>query len=173
VISPRRVGSGGVNGGTGPARTRRPAARSAFRHWLVAIRYSQVRSDDRPAYPGSPRQAASPALATALACHQAWTSQHLGQAMTRIAGDITCDAPGARICGARAYRDFPGRFMTQLTGVQTLAAFGDDSTAVLFYYPHTAHASDAPAAECFTVAGGKITRSVLVCDRPSFAPPHR
>ena len=114
-----------------------------------------------------------PALATALAYHQAWTSQNLDQAMTYIADDITCDAPGAQISGAQAYRDFLGRFMTQLTGVQTVDAFGDDTTAVLFYYPHTANVSDAPTAECFTVAGGKITRSVLVFDRPSFAPPQR
>jgi hypothetical protein len=118
--------------------------------------------------PGTP-----PALAAALAYHQAWTSQDLDQAMTYIAGDITCDAPGARITGAQAYREFLGGFMTQLTGVQTVAAFGDDTTAVLVYYPHTASVSDAPAAECFTVADGKITRSVLVFDRPSFAPPQR
>jgi hypothetical protein len=54
-----------------------------------------------------------------------------------------------------------------------VAAFGDDTTAVLFYYPHTANVSDAPTAECFTLADGKITRSVLVFDRPSFAPPQR
>ena len=118
--------------------------------------------------PGTP-----PALAAVLAYHQAWTSQDLDQAMTYIADDITCDAPGARISGAQAYREFLGRFMTQLTGVQTLAAFGDDTTAVLFYYPHTASVSDAPTAECFTVPDGKITRSVLVFDRPSFAPPQR
>lgn len=118
-------------------------------------------------------QTTSPALATALAYHHAWTSQNLDHAMSYIADDITCDAPGARICGAQHYRDFLGRFMTQLTGMQTVAAFGDDTTAVLFYYPHTASTSDAPTAECFTVAGGKITRSVLVFDRPSFAPPQR
>jgi hypothetical protein len=118
-------------------------------------------------------QTTSPALATALAYHQAWTSKNLDQAMTYIADDITCDAPGARASGAQQYRDFLGRFMTQLTGVQTAAAFGNDTTAVLFYYPHTAATSDAPTAECFTVADGKITRSVLVFDRPSFAPPER
>jgi hypothetical protein len=112
-----------------------------------------------------------PALATALAYHQAWTSHDLDRAMTYIAGDITCEAPGARIAGAQRYRDFLGRFMAQLTGVETTAAFGDDTTAVLFYYPHTAQVSNAPTAECFTVSGGKITRSVLVFDRPSFAPP--
>jgi len=113
------------------------------------------------------------ALATALAYHQAWTSQDLDQAMSYIADGIICDAPGARISGAQQYRDFLGRFMAQLTGVETVAAFGDDTTAVLFYYPHTANVSDAPTAECFTVADGKITRGVLVFDRPSFAPPQR
>jgi SnoaL-like domain len=126
------------------------------------------RQGDAMTEPGTP-----PALATALAYHQAWTSQNLDQAMTYIADEITCDAPGARISGAQQYRDFLSGFMTQLTGVETVAAFGDDTTAVLFYYPHAANVSDAPTAECLTVAGGKITRSVLVFDRPSFAPPQR
>lgn len=116
---------------------------------------------------------AEPALATALAYHQAWTSQNLDLAMTYIADGITCDAPGAQISGAQQYRDFLGGFMTQLTGVQTVAAFGDNTTAVLFYYPHTANVSDAPTAEYLTVTDGKITRSVLVFDRSSFAPPQR
>jgi len=118
-------------------------------------------------------QTTSPALATALAYHQAWTSHDLDKAMSYIADDITCDAPGARISGAQPYRGVLSGFMVQLTKVETVAAFGDDTTAVLFYYPHTASTSDAPTAECFTVAGGKITRSVLVFDRPSFAPPPR
>jgi hypothetical protein len=129
---------------------------------------SEAAKGDAMTEPGTP-----PALATALAYHQAWTSQNLDQAMTYIADDITCDAPGARISGAQQYRDFLGGFMTRLTGVQTAAAFGDDTTAVLFYYPRTASVSDAATAECFTVVGGKITRTVLVFDRPSFAPPQR
>ena len=114
-----------------------------------------------------------PALATALAYFQAWTSHNLDQAMSYIADGITCDAPGALVSGASQYRAFLGGFMAQLTGVQTVAAFGDDTAAVLFYYPRTANVSDAPTAECFTVTGGKITHSVLVFDRPSFAPPQR
>ena len=111
------------------------------------------------------------ALAAALAYHQAWTSKDLDQAMTYIADDVTCDAPGTRIAGAELYRGFLGQFMTQLTGVETIAAFGDDTTAVLFYYPQTAQVRDAPTAECLTVTDGKITRSVLVFDRLSFGPP--
>ena len=40
---------------------------------------------------------------------------------------------------------------------------------MVVYYPAMAQVSDAPTAECFTVADGKITRSVLVFDWPSFA----
>src|SRR5215472_3673307 len=45
VISPRPVGSGGRNGGVGSAGIRRLAARRALRHRLVAMRYSQVRTE--------------------------------------------------------------------------------------------------------------------------------
>ena len=47
----------------------------------------------------------SPALRTALAYYQAWTSHDLDQAMSYIADDIICDAP-ARPLGGR--RRLPG-----------------------------------------------------------------
>jgi hypothetical protein len=59
VISSRVVGSGGWNGGTGSVGTRRPALRRAFRQRLVAIRYSQVRTEARSWKPANPRQAAN------------------------------------------------------------------------------------------------------------------
>lgn len=113
------------------------------------------------------------ALTTALAYHQAWTTHDLDGAMRHVAPDVICDVPGGRISGTEQYREFLGGFMAKLSGVNTLAAFGDDATAVLFYYPHTARVSDASTAEYFTVTAGKITSSVLVFDRPSFAPPQR
>ena len=36
--------------------------------------------------------------------------ESLREAVTCIADDITCDAPGARISGAQQYRGFPGGF---------------------------------------------------------------
>lgn len=110
------------------------------------------------------------ALHVAQAYHQAWTSHQLDEAMTYVADDIVGTFPGGELTDAAAYRQFLGGFMAKLTGIDNLAAFGDDTTAVLMYYPHTAAVSDAPTAECFTVADGKIVQSVLVFDRPSFAP---
>lgn len=114
--------------------------------------------------------AQSAALRTARAYHLAWTGQDLDSAMRYIADDIVCRAPGGTIEGADGYRAFLSGFMATLTGVDTVAEFGDQDTAVLFYYPHTAQVHDAPTAEYFTVTGGKITATVLVFDRPSFAP---
>jgi SnoaL-like domain len=53
----------------------------------------------------------SPALRTALAYYQAWTSHDLDEAMTYIADDIVCDAPAGRLAGADAYRGFMGPFV--------------------------------------------------------------
>ena len=112
----------------------------------------------------------SAALHTAHAYHLAWTGHDLDSAMRYVADDIVCRAPRGSIEGAAGYRAFLGGFMATLIGVDTVAEFGDEDTAVLFDYPHTAQVHDAPTAEYFTVTGGKITGSVLVFDRPSFAP---
>jgi hypothetical protein len=111
------------------------------------------------------------ALATALAYHRAWTGQDLDLAMSFLSDHIVCEAPGGNISGAARYRQFLGGFMQKLTGVGMIASFGDARNAVLMYYPQTATVSDAPAAEWFMVEDGKIVRTVLVFDRPSFAAP--
>ncbi|MHB8448869.1 MAG: nuclear transport factor 2 family protein [Mycobacteriales bacterium] len=115
---------------------------------------------------------ASPAALTiALAYHHAWTAHDLEAAMSYVAEHIVCQVPGARIEGVGPYRAFLSNFAQKLTGVEMIAAFGDHTTAVLMYYPHTAVVTTAPTAECFSVTAGRITHSQLVFDRPSFTPP--
>jgi hypothetical protein len=110
----------------------------------------------------------SPALRTALAYYQAWTSHDLDQAMTYIADDIICDAPAGRLQGAQAYRDFMGPFAQLLTGARLIAAYGDDTTALIMYDAQTRPVPSAPGAECVTVTDGKITYSRFVFDRTPF-----
>ena len=110
----------------------------------------------------------SPALRTALAYYQAWTSHHLDQAMSYIADDIICDAPAGRLEGADAYRGFMGPFVEILTGSELIGAFGDDRTALIMYDTATVPVKSAPAAECVTVTDGKITYSRFVFDRAPF-----
>jgi ketosteroid isomerase-like protein len=110
----------------------------------------------------------SPALRTALAYYQAWTSHDLDQAMSYIADDIICDAPAGRLEGADAYRGFMGPFVEILTGSELIGAFGDDRTALIMYDTETVPVKSAPAAECVTVTDGKITYSRFVFDRAPF-----
>jgi ketosteroid isomerase-like protein len=110
----------------------------------------------------------SPALRTALAYYQAWTGHDLDKAMSYIADDIVCDAPAGRLEGAPAYRGFMGPFVQILRGATLIAAFGDDQTALIMYDTETVPVPNAPAAECVTVTGGKITYSRFIFDRAPF-----
>ena len=110
----------------------------------------------------------SPALQTALAYYQAWTSHDLDTAMSYIADDIVCDAPAGRLQGAEAYRGFMGPFVQILTGSTMIAAFGDDETAMVMYDIETVPVKSAPGAEWVTVKDSKITYSRFVFDRAPF-----
>ena len=111
----------------------------------------------------------SPALQIALAHHRAWTGKDLDAAMGYIADDVVCDAPAGRINGVQAYRDFLAPFAERLLiRAEMIAAFGDDSTAVLVYDAETIPAKSAPAAECVTVRDGKIVYNRFVFDRTPF-----
>jgi ketosteroid isomerase-like protein len=110
----------------------------------------------------------SPALQTALAYYQAWTSHDLDKAMSYIADDIICDAPAGRLEGAAAYRAFMSPFAQIVTGSEMIAAFGDEETALIMYDTATVPVKSAPGAECVTVKDGKITYNRFVFDRAPF-----
>jgi ketosteroid isomerase-like protein len=110
----------------------------------------------------------SPALRTALAYYQAWTSHDLDKAMGYIADDIICDAPAGRLEGSAAYRAFMGPFAQIVTGSEMLAAFGDEETALIMYDTETVPVKSAPGAEYLTVKDGKITYNRFVFDRAPF-----
>lgn len=111
----------------------------------------------------------SPALQIALSHHRAWTGKNLDAAMEYLADDVVCDAPAGRIDGVQAYRDFLAPFAERLLiRTELIAAFGDDSTAVLVYDAETIPAKSAPAAECVTVRDGKIVYNRFIFDRTPF-----
>jgi ketosteroid isomerase-like protein len=108
------------------------------------------------------------ALRTALAYFEAWTGKDLDRAMSYIAEGIVCDAPAGRIEGAAGYRDFMAPFVEILLDAKLIAAFGDEQTAVVVYDTATVPVPSAPAAECVTVADGKIVHSRFIFDRAPF-----
>lgn len=105
---------------------------------------------------------------TALAYFKAWTSHDFDHAMTYIADDIVCDAPPGRIEGAEAFRAFMGPFAGTVQDSALLAAFGDDTTAVLVYDTRTALVPSAPGAEHVTVRDGRIVHMRIIFDRAPF-----
>ncbi|HMQ66466.1 MAG TPA: nuclear transport factor 2 family protein [Arachnia sp.] len=111
------------------------------------------------------------AYETVLQYHRAWTSGDVDGAMTYVADDIACRAPGVDLDGKDAYRAFIAGFAPMLTGIGDIAEFTDGDRVALFYYPQTAATSTAPAAEFFTVREGRIAQSVLIFDRLSYGPP--
>lgn len=111
------------------------------------------------------------ALETVLDYHEAWTSGDMHKAMTRVADDILCHAPGEDLTGKDAYQEFLASFAPSVIGLTDVASFADGDRVALFYYPHTAATRTAAVAEYFTVRDGLIAESVLVFDRLSFAPP--
>ena len=110
----------------------------------------------------------SPAVEVALAYFQAWTSHDVDKAMSCIADDIVCQSPAGPIEGAAAFRGFISPFAQIVTGSKLIAAFGDDTTAVVMYDTQTVPVKDAPGAECVTVADGKITHMRTIFDRLPF-----
>jgi ketosteroid isomerase-like protein len=107
-------------------------------------------------------------LHVALGYYDAWTSKDLDRAMGYIAEDIVCEAPAGRIEGAEAYRAFMAPFVQILQRAEVIAAFGDEQRALIMYDTETLPVKSAPAAECVTVAGGKITHSWFIFDRAPF-----
>ncbi|HEX8770324.1 MAG TPA: nuclear transport factor 2 family protein [Acidimicrobiales bacterium] len=108
------------------------------------------------------------ALEAALGYHRAWTTGDFEQAMTYIAEDIVCQAPGGRLDGANAFRQFMGPFTQILISSNPVAAFGDDNKAVVVYETETVPVKSAPGAECVTVKDGKITQMTIIFDRLPF-----
>jgi ketosteroid isomerase-like protein len=109
-----------------------------------------------------------PALEVARAYYQAWTGKDIDAAMRHLADDVVCDAPAGRLQGIDAYRQFLGPFAQLLLGSELLAAFGDDTTAVLVYDTRTPPVASAPGAECLTVRDGKIVHNRFIFDRLPF-----
>ena len=112
--------------------------------------------------------APSAALQVALAYYQAWTGKDVDGAMRHLADDVVCDAPAGRIEGVEAYRQFLGPFAEMLIDAELLAAFGDETTAVLVYDTRTPPVTSGPGAECLTVRDGKIAHNRFIFDRLPF-----
>jgi hypothetical protein len=103
-------------------------------------------------------------VALARAFTAAWTSHDLATAATYLADDVAFDGPLNHTSGKAAYMQGLTTFARAVTGVTILAAFGDDTRAVIMYELTTAPFGPIAGAELLTFRDGKIQADRLVFD---------
>ena len=109
------------------------------------------------------------ALAVSRAYYEAWTgSRKFDDALRYIDESIVCDTPAGRLEGIEAFRGFMEPFTKILTRAELIAAFGDDTTALLMYDTDTVPVKHAPGAEFHVVRAGKISYLRIIFDRMPF-----
>ncbi|MDL5159820.1 nuclear transport factor 2 family protein [Actinomycetospora termitidis] len=95
----------------------------------------------------------------------AWSSGDTDTAASYLVDDVVISAPSGEFHGHDGFHRFMDRFVTMLTGVSGFTAYGDDSTAVLWYETHLTPVPTLPAGERITVDGDRITRIDITFDR--------
>lgn len=88
-----------------------------------------------------------------------------------MADGVTAHASGKEINSKEEHRAHLDGFMEVMEGRTSRAVFGDDSTAVLYHFPHTPLTRSIPVGKCSLVESGLIRESRVIFDRLSYAPP--
>jgi limonene-1,2-epoxide hydrolase len=104
--------------------------------------------------------------AIARAFTEAWTSHNMDTAASYVADNVVFDGPLGHTDGKQAYIDGLNG-ITQavaLTGVKIIAAFGDDTQALIMYELLTERFGALTCAKLFTIRDGKIQTDRLTFD---------
>jgi limonene-1,2-epoxide hydrolase len=99
-----------------------------------------------------------------VAFTQAWTSHDMKSAAGYVAQDVVYDGPVNHLTGADAYVQALDRFAQAVTGLDIVAAFGDDEQAVIMYRVSTGPFGTLACGERVTVRQGKIETDLLAFD---------
>lgn len=102
--------------------------------------------------------------AQARAFTEAWTSHDMDAAATYLADNVRFDGPSGHSDGKEAYISALGNFARIVTGVKILAAFGDDTQALIMYDAITGPFGPMTSAELLTFRDGKIVGDRLTFD---------
>ncbi|MBM9506620.1 nuclear transport factor 2 family protein [Actinacidiphila acididurans] len=109
--------------------------------------------------------AAATARETAEEYVRAWLARDAEKALSFIADDVVCEAPGGHIEGVEGYRQFLAPFVAGLTGGRLLDVLvSDDTHAATLYKVDVPFAKDFRGMEYLTVKDGRITEVVSVFD---------
>ena len=99
-----------------------------------------------------------------VAFTQAWTGHDMPGAASFVAENVVYDGPVNHLTGAGAYLQALDRFAQAVTGLDIVAAFGDDEQAVIMYQVSTGSFGTLACGERVTVREGKIETDLLAFD---------
>ena len=102
-------------------------------------------------------------VALARSFTEAWTSHDMDTVAGYLATDVVFDGPTSHSVGADAYLKGLNAFASTVSGMNMLAALGDDTQALIMYEV-TTPAGTLTCAEHLTFSGGKVQT-----DRLTFA----
>lgn len=108
--------------------------------------------------------AASTPAAIARAFTEAWTSHDMDTAAGYLAEDVVFDGPVNHSAGKQAYMEGLNTFARAVTGANIIAAFGDDTQALIMYDVTTGPFGTLTCAELLTFRDGKIATDRLTFD---------
>lgn len=112
----------------------------------------------------NPMNSSSTPVALARAFIEAWTSHDMDAAAGYLTDDVTFDSPTNHSDGKEAYMQGLSTFARVVTGVKMLAAFGDDTQALVMYDLATAPFGSMISADLLTFRDGRIAADVLTFD---------
>lgn len=95
---------------------------------------------------------------------EAWTSGDMDAAASYVADDVVFDGPLGHVDGRQAYMDGLRGLAQIFKSVKILAAYGDDTQALIMYEAPTDSYGTLTCAKLFTLRGGKIVSDRLTFD---------
>ena len=95
---------------------------------------------------------------------EAWTSHDMETAARYVAEEVVFDGPLGHVAGRQAYMESLRRLADIFDGVQILAAFGDDTQALIMYEAPTKDYGTLACAKLFTLRDGKVVSDRLTFD---------
>ncbi|TBZ59728.1 nuclear transport factor 2 family protein [Rhizobium leguminosarum] len=110
----------------------------------------------------------SPGLQVAMTYYDAWRNRDHATAMKVVADNVVNETPFGTTEGGEALHKGESEFAHILTGATLVAAFGDETTALLMYYTHTQPVPSVLSSKQFTIENGKITALKGVFDKSAF-----
>jgi hypothetical protein len=113
---------------------------------------------------GAPMSAETNPIDVATAFTKAWTSGKLDEAANYVADDVVFDGPMQKSTGKKPYVEGLSKLAGAVNGVRMIAAYGDDSHALLMYDLLTERYGTLTCAKHLTIRDGKIARDQLAFD---------